>query len=205
MTVQEKRVRLKSEEKRNQIIDTAGALFIVNGFEKVSMEEIAKSAGVSKQTVYSHFGNKQQLFTAAIDCKCEEYDLAPNKIRSAMHCEEYLIFFCTHLAALLTSEEAIGMFRVCVAEAGRSEVSDLYWQAGPAKIRSQLGSYLTEQTNLKTLKIDDIDAAASQLIAMVVCESQFRSLLGLQRLKSDPELKTYAEQCAKMFYKAYRC
>jgi AcrR family transcriptional regulator len=202
--VQEKRVRLKSEEKRNQIIDAAGALFIVNGFEKVSMEEIAKSAGVSKQTVYSHFGNKQQLFTAAIDCKCEEYDLAPNKIPSAMHCEEYLRFFCTHLAALLISDDAIGMFRVCVAEAGRSEVSDLYWQAGPQKIRSQLSAYLAEQNKLSTLKIDDIDTAASQLIAMVVCESQFRSLLGLEKLKSDSDLHLYAEKCAEMFYKSYR-
>ena len=203
-TVQEKRVRLKSEEKRSQIIDAAGVLFVVNGFEKVSMEEIAKSAGVSKQTVYSHFGNKQQLFTAAIDCKCDEYDLAPNKTQQAMHCEEYLIFFATHLCALLTSDDAIGVFRVCVAEAGRSEVGDLFWQAGPGKIRAQLASYLTDQHKLGTLVIKDIDTAAGQLIAMIVCESQFRSVLGLQKNKNETELKEYATQCARLFYKGYR-
>lgn len=202
--MQEKRVRLKSEEKRSQIIDAAGVLFISNGFKKVSMEEIAKSAGVSKQTVYSHFGNKQQLFTAAIDCKCDEYDLAPGKIKHAMHCEEYLIFFCTHLTALLSSDDAVGMFRVCVAEAGHSEVSELFWEAGPGKIRTQLANYLSEQNQLGTLTIEDIEMAASQLISMIVCESQFRSVLGLEKHRSDSELKEYAANCAKLFFKAYK-
>jgi TetR/AcrR family transcriptional regulator, mexJK operon transcriptional repressor len=202
--VQEKRVRLKSEEKRSQIIDAAGVLFISDGFKKVSMEEIAKSAGVSKQTVYSHFGNKEQLFTAAIDCKCDEYDLAPDKIKHAMHCEEYLIFFCTHLTALLTSDDAIGMFRVCVAEAGHSEVSELFWEAGPGKIRAQLSKYLSEQNELGTLIIEDIEIASGQLISMIVCESQFRRVLGLKKSKSNAELKKYATDCARLFYKAYR-
>jgi hypothetical protein len=48
--VQEKRGRSKSEEKRQQIILSAGMLFVEHGFEKVSMEGIAKTAGVSKQT-----------------------------------------------------------------------------------------------------------------------------------------------------------
>jgi TetR/AcrR family transcriptional repressor of mexJK operon len=202
--VQEKRVRIKSEEKRKQIIDAAGSLFINSGFEKVSMEEIAKSAGVSKQTVYSHFGNKQQLFTAAIDGKCDEYDLAPGKINRSMHCEEYLVSFCMHLSALLTSEDAIGMFRVCVAEAGRSEVSELFWEAGPGKIRSQLANYLAEQNKLGLLNIVNIETAAAQLISMIVCETQFRSVLGLQKNRSDTELKEYVSHCAQMFYKAYR-
>jgi AcrR family transcriptional regulator len=203
-TVQEKCVKLKSKEKRNQIIDAAGALFILNGYEKVSMEEIAKSASVSKQTVYSHFGNKQQLFTAAIESICDKYNLAPPKIPQSMHCEDYLIFFCTRLSALLTNEDATGVFRVCVAEIGHSEVGELFWQAGPEKIRAQLVSYLTEQNTLGTLAINDIDTAAGQLISMIVCEAQFRSVLGLKRIKTNSELKKYASECARLFYKGYR-
>ncbi|MFQ3201010.1 MAG: TetR/AcrR family transcriptional repressor of mexJK operon [Zhongshania sp.] len=202
--MQEKRVRIKSEEKRKQIIDAAGALFISSGFEKVSMEEIAKSAGVSKQTIYSHFGNKQQLFTSAIDDKCDEYHLVPDKIESSIHCQEYLVSFCIHLSALLTSEDAIGMFRVCVGEAGRSEVGELFWEAGPGKIRKQLANYLTEQNKLGHLKIDNIEIAAAQLISMIAYETQLRSVLGLQKYRSNLELKEYVSHCAQMFYKAYR-
>ena len=45
---------------------------------------IAKEAGVSKQTVYSHFGNKDELFTAAIEQKCVSLKFSEIQLR-----EEY--------------------------------------------------------------------------------------------------------------------
>jgi TetR/AcrR family transcriptional repressor of mexJK operon len=47
-------------------------MFTAHGFERVSMDQIAAEAGVSKLTVYSHFGDKETLFSAAITAKCEE-------------------------------------------------------------------------------------------------------------------------------------
>jgi AcrR family transcriptional regulator len=185
--VQEKRGRSKSEEKRQQIILSAGMLFVEHGFEKVSMEGIAKTAGVSKQTVYSHFGNKQQLFTAAIESKCDEYELVPEKQSSAMG-----------------SPEAIGIFRVCVREGGNTEVGELFWAAGPDKIRQRLSNYLSEQNQLGHLRIDNIDFAASQLIAMIHSEAQFRNLLCIGNSKSATELQNYAQHCVRMFLKAYQ-
>jgi len=202
--VQEKRGRSKDEEKRGQIIEAAGMLFVEHGFEKVSMEGIAKSAGVSKQTVYSHFGNKQQLFTAAIDAKCEEYNLVPEKQGAEMDFETYLTYFCTHLTSLLNSAEAIGIFRVCVREGGNSEVGELFWAAGPGKIRQRLHGYLSEQCRLGHLQISNIEFATSQLIAMIHSETQFRSLLSLAATKSAADLDDYARSCVQMFLKAYR-
>jgi len=202
--VQEKRGRSKDEEKRGQIIDAAGALFVEHGFEKVSMEGIAKSAGVSKQTVYSHFGNKQQLFTAAIDAKCEEYDLVPEKHGAEMDFETYLNYFCTHLTSLLSSDEAIAIFRVCVRESGNTEVGELFWAAGPGKIRQRLYDYLGEQCRLGHLQINNIEFATSQLIAMIHSETQFRSLLCLTQSKSPADLEAYARSCVQIFLKAYR-
>ena len=51
-------VRSKSESKRKQILDAATILFTEQGYSSTSMDLIAKNANVSKQTVYSHFGNK---------------------------------------------------------------------------------------------------------------------------------------------------
>ncbi|MBB5185754.1 AcrR family transcriptional regulator [Zhongshania antarctica] len=202
--MQEKRGRSKSEEKRQQIILSAGMLFVEHGFEKVSMEGIAKTAGVSKQTVYSHFGNKQQLFTAAIESKCDEYELVPEKQSSAMGCEAYLNYFCSHLASLLSSPEAIDIFRVCVREGGNTEVGELFWAAGPDKIRQRLSNYLSEQNQLGHLRIDNIDFATSQLIAMIHSEAQFRNLLCIGNSKSATELQNYAQHCVRMFLKAYQ-
>ena len=54
------------------ILEAAKQLFAREGFAGVSMDKIAAEAGVSKLTVYSHFGDKEALFAAAIRAKCEE-------------------------------------------------------------------------------------------------------------------------------------
>merc|ERR1711974_177483 len=97
VTQRKPRGRTKSEEKRSQIIDAAGDLFMEQGHESVSMDGIAKLAGVSKQTLYSHFGSKEQLFSAAIQCKTEEYPLADTLDNESRSCREALEHYCRHL------------------------------------------------------------------------------------------------------------
>ena len=67
--------RTKREEKRKLIIAAATDLFSELGFAQTSMDKIAKKAGVSKQTVYSHFGSKDELFGGAISRKCISHNL----------------------------------------------------------------------------------------------------------------------------------
>lgn len=62
----------RSEQKKQQVLVAAIDLFCRQGFPHTSMDEVAKQAGVSKQTVYSHYGSKDDLFVAAIESKCVE-------------------------------------------------------------------------------------------------------------------------------------
>lgn len=54
------------EEKRIDILQAAGRVFYVNGFENTKIEEVAKEAGIGKGTVYEYFESKQQLFEEMI-------------------------------------------------------------------------------------------------------------------------------------------
>ena len=47
--------------KKEQVIEAARRLFHQFGFKKVSMDEIAKEAGVTKKTIYMYFGSKEEL------------------------------------------------------------------------------------------------------------------------------------------------
>lgn len=47
--------------KKDQIIEAARLLFHKYGFKKVSMDEIAREAGVTKKTIYSYFSSKEDL------------------------------------------------------------------------------------------------------------------------------------------------
>lgn len=58
--------RQKSEEKAEAILKGAMQEFLANGYAATSMDRVAKAAGVSKATVYSHFGDKEKLFNALI-------------------------------------------------------------------------------------------------------------------------------------------
>ena len=58
--------RPKDPGKGAAILDTAKRLFLALGYEGVSMDQIAADAGVSKLTVYSHFGDKDALFAEAV-------------------------------------------------------------------------------------------------------------------------------------------
>ncbi|MBK0866613.1 MULTISPECIES: TetR/AcrR family transcriptional regulator [unclassified Saccharopolyspora] len=58
---------MTGEERRQQLLDVARALFAEKGFEAASIEEIAHRAGVSKPVVYEHFGGKEGVYAVVVD------------------------------------------------------------------------------------------------------------------------------------------
>ncbi|MDI2030343.1 TetR/AcrR family transcriptional regulator [Saccharopolyspora sp. TS4A08] len=59
--------RKRTEMKRAAILDAAEELFVSDGFEVTSVDAIAARAGVSKRTVYDHFGDKRGLFVGVLE------------------------------------------------------------------------------------------------------------------------------------------
>ena len=60
-------MRMSGRERREQLISVGRTLFADKGFEAVSVEEIASTAGVSKPVVYEHFGGKEGLYAVVVD------------------------------------------------------------------------------------------------------------------------------------------
>ncbi|WP_284645712.1 TetR/AcrR family transcriptional regulator [Paenibacillus silviterrae] len=53
--------------RRNQIIETAVQLFILNGFENVSIDDINNASGIARGTFYIYFKNKEELLTEILN------------------------------------------------------------------------------------------------------------------------------------------
>lgn len=128
--------RPKSEEKRQQILHAASTLFLEEGFASTSMDSVAKASGVSKQTVYSHFNDKDSLFQAAITAKCQSYDLDPTELAGHDQCKlpmkQCLTMIGTQFVKLLQDPEVIAMYRVVISEARNNpRIAELFYQAGP--------------------------------------------------------------------------
>ncbi|TDD26260.1 TetR/AcrR family transcriptional regulator, partial [Actinomadura sp. KC06] len=68
MTVVEgPRRRGRSPQKRTAVLDAARELFLADGYDRASVDAIAARAGVSKATVYDHFGDKGKMYLAVVD------------------------------------------------------------------------------------------------------------------------------------------
>ncbi len=63
--------KLPEKVRREQILDAALELFSRDGYEKVSMNQLAKQAGLTKGGVYFHFSSKEEVFTAMVEAELE--------------------------------------------------------------------------------------------------------------------------------------
>jgi TetR/AcrR family transcriptional regulator len=66
------RKRLKSEERRGQLLKIAKELFSEGGFENTTTKAIAAAAGVTEAIIFRHFASKEELYANILDRKADE-------------------------------------------------------------------------------------------------------------------------------------
>lgn len=195
----------RSEQKRSQILDAAIALFCQQGFPNTSMDEVAKTANVSKQTVYAHFGSKDDLFLAAIESKCVAHQLTGDLLADPHHPEQAITRFALQFAEMIVSPEATTVFKACVAQSeSHPEVSRMFFDGGPKHVLAMLTRYLTEVQSLGDYHFGQVHHSAVRLCTMLFGEMKLRLELGLPCDDLIAEREQYVQGCAQMFLRAYK-
>ena len=99
-------------KKRAAILDGAIDVFINMGYELASMDKIAETAGVSKRTVYNHFGSKENLFQAIVDdFLAQRQSLKTITYNPGKSLEEQLLAFANAEIFLIDSPKRLGISR----------------------------------------------------------------------------------------------
>ena len=168
--------------KAESILAAAKRSFLAAGFGAVSMDTIAREAGVSKATVYAHFDGKEELFGAVIERECERYfarfsvsELDPCDVRAS------LMVLGRRFLELLLSPEALALHRIILAEVTRFPVlGEVFWRAGPERERAQIEAFLKRAIASGTLTPADTRLAAEQFVALIRGDIQLRHLLRLE-------------------------
>jgi len=195
---------IRRSGKREQILRTASQLFIDRGFDAVSMDTIASEAGVSKQTVYSHFGCKEDLFAASIEAKCVEFNLGDALADLERPLEEALNDFALALVELLKTDDVIKLSRILMARAAEStELSEIAWQVSSRRTLTELQHYLEQQVARQKLVIDDCDLAARQFLSMINGLWHKKQLMGMTSEDELQNLPQYVASCVDLFLKGY--
>jgi len=191
--------------KRGAILDAATRVFLGASYGAASMDAIAREAGVSKQTVYSHFGAKNVLYGAVIHEKCSQL-MAP--LLTAEHHgaapEKALLGVATRFLKLILAEGNMAHYRAVVAESGRfPELAEAYYMAGPKKAVENLADYLSHMDGEGSLKVADPLGSARLFFAMLRGDLYMRRLLRMAPEPTCGGIEAAAGQAVGVFLDAH--
>jgi AcrR family transcriptional regulator len=168
------------------------------------MEAIAKRAGVSKQTVYNHYGSKADLMRALMHRRVESITAPLRDPGAVDNPTETLEAYALSLLETVITNKSYSMMRVIMLGAGEMpDVAKEVFEAGPLSARRQLAAFLQTETELGRLKVEDFEQAAEFFSGMVMGHSQLRSLLRLPSDKTAAEFDGVAREAAQRFMRAY--
>ncbi len=186
------------EQKSSDILRAAVDLFAQKG-PKASMAEIARLAGVSKQTLYNRYPSKAELARALLTQRSIaitaplEIDTDPVEALSAV--AEVLLARTAH------PQSSHHLRALALVSREDGELAKAVFESGPGRSLKRIADWLEKQHARGTLNIDNPNEAAEIFVGMVMGHAHLRLVLGLQPLSSDP--KAHAAQVARRFVRAY--
>jgi TetR/AcrR family transcriptional regulator, mexJK operon transcriptional repressor len=165
------RPRAADLEARSQnLIDTAGRLFLEMGYSKVSLELIAREAHVAVRTIYVKFGGKAGLFKAVLLANRDKFIASQQMESDTRPLRTVLGEFGLHFLALITAPDALAAQRMVIAEAQTNpELAHSFFDAGPRETREMLGRYFNRPDVRAQLRDDlQMELIPSYLIQCVM-------------------------------------
>ncbi len=197
--------RVRKGRKFDQVVDGAWKVFLTDGFEGASVDDIARTAGVSKATLYSYFPDKRLLFmeVAKVECR-RQATIAFQDIDFDGPVRDALFLAATRMVGFLLSDFGQQMFRTCVSECARfPEVGREFFDSGPGLVQETLAGFMADATRRGALKVEDPRLAAAQFHELCKADLHTRIICGLQSEFSQDERSAIIEGAVDMFLARY--
>lgn len=189
--------------KNEAILDAAFDVLAERGLA-APMEEIARRAGVSKQTIYNHYGSKAELVRAMAARRVHEITAPLQTPGAAERPRKALAGFARVMLAAMVRPRGVALMRLAVQGAAEMpEVARAMFEAGPRASRRRLAEFLGFEHAAGRLDIPDPVQAAEFFAGMVVGSRQIADLLGAATPVSEAELDALADEAAARFLRAY--
>ena len=167
--------------KFDQVLEGARKIFMRDGFERASVDDIAREAGVSKATIYAYFPDKQLLFLEIARQECHrQTEAAAAMIDAAMPVRQALTIAAERIVAFQLSDFGQRMFRIVVGEGERFPgLGRQFYDFGPGLICDRLVHHLGCFVENGKLVISDLDLAADQFAQLCKATIHERLLFGM--------------------------
>ncbi len=195
----------KKGRKFDQVLEGARTVFLSDGFEGASVDDIAKAAGVSKATLYSYFPDKRFLFMQVAKTECaRQADHAIETINMEAPVRDVLRDIAVEMLDFITSQFGKRIFRICVGESDRfPELGREFYESGPMMIRNRLVDYFQEAVAKGELNITDFELAADQFHELCKADLFPRMVFNMTDEFSAEEKQRIIDGAVDMFMARY--
>ncbi len=173
-------MRVKTETKRDAIIEAAAPLFWEHGFDRVSMAAISEAVGGSKATLYSYFKSKEELFVAVVEQHTAERKQLTKEMlsRTDVDVREALTEIATQVSQIVTSPIIVAIQRVNLSAAGIEAFGIEPYLKGPSTMWHEVSRFLQRQMDRGALRQARADVAAFQFKGLIEAGNAQPTLYG---------------------------
>jgi AcrR family transcriptional regulator len=199
----------RAAEKRAAVLEAAARVFLDGGYLGASMDQIAELAGVSKQTVYAYFSNKETLFVAMASALSNQAsDRVHNRVAEFTDgddLEAYLLDYAVRQLEIVLTPRILQLRRLVIGEVGRfPELGAALYAGGPGRAIALLAVVFEGLAGRGLLSLRDPLLAATQFNWLIMSAPLNRTmLLGDGTIPSPKEIREHAKQGVCMFLAAY--
>ncbi|MEQ1755462.1 MAG: TetR/AcrR family transcriptional regulator [Micropepsaceae bacterium] len=188
---------------RERIIEASADLFRQNGYD-VSMDAIAQAADVSKQSLYNHFGSKEELFKSIVTLRSAAMRAPLTASGPDREPREVLLDVARQYYALAFNPRSMGFLRTIVSASQRfPDIGADFYDVGPKQTLEVLIEWMEREERLGRLNTRNPRLAAEHFLSLLLGHIQTRGLLGLETGTSEADLEERAAFCADAFMRAF--
>lgn len=193
----------KNEEdlRREQLLEEAVRLFGEHGFGGLSLETIAREARVSLRTIYTQFGGKAGLFSAAVRRYSDFFVAAlPVDPNAEASLDTVLADFAREYLYRLTRPELLRLRAQFLAEASRfPELAREFYSQGPERTLDHLARFFALQQQAGTIAAADPLFLAGQFVSALRGERFQRLQFGLDPVPTPEVVAVWAREAVSLF------
>lgn len=196
---------VKRGRKFDQVLTGARDIFMSDGFEGASVDDIARAAGVSKATLYSYFPDKRLLFMEVAKTECiRQAESAMDSMDMSQPVAIVLTEAAWQMVNFFTSDFGQRVFRLCVAESDRfPELGREFYNSGPGVVHAKLTELMKIGISRNELVIDDLPLAADQFSELCKTDLFTRLVFSMDKSFDEPQRKRIVEGAVATFMARY--
>jgi len=197
-------MRVRTDDKRNEIVDVASALFQEHGFERTSMSLISQRLGGSKATLYGYFRSKEELFLATINFNLSaNAEILTRALLSARTLREGLVALGSNYLVLRLGPQPVSNFRIVSTQPAETGIGQMFYHHLLRPAWQRLADRFEMMMDEGKLRRADPWMAAMHWKGLVEGDLVERRLLGAMDEPDPKEIERTATAAADFFLQVY--